>query len=65
MEDRIVELELRFTEQQRLLQDLSDVVYAQERAVERLRLEVAVLREKLAAEPGLVDGTVNERPPHY
>lgn len=65
MEQRIVELELRFTEQQRMLQELSDVLYAQGRELERLQAEVAVLREKLAAEPGLVDATVVERPPHY
>jgi SlyX protein len=65
MEERIAELELRYTEQQRMLQELSDVVYAQTRLVERLELEVAALREKVAAEPGLVDPTVDELPPHY
>jgi SlyX protein len=65
MEERIAELELRYTEQQRMLQELSDVVYAQTRVVERLELEVAALREKVVAEPGLVDSTVDELPPHY
>lgn len=66
MEERIVELELRFTEQQRLLQELSDVVYAQAQALERVEHELAAIGQKLAAlEPGLVDGTVPERPPHY
>jgi SlyX protein len=65
MEERIAELELRYTEQQRMLQELSDVVYAQTRVVERLELEVAALRAKMAVEPGLVDSTVDELPPHY
>ena len=65
MEKRIIELELRFTEQQQLLGELSDVLYAQGKALERLEAEVAVLREKLAGEPGLVEATVTERPPHY
>jgi SlyX protein len=65
MEERIVELELRFTEQQALLGELSDVLYAQGKALERLEAEVAGLREKLAAEPGLVDTSTDERPPHY
>jgi len=65
MEERIIELELRFTEQQALLGELSDVLYAQGKALERLQAEVAVLREKLAEEPGMVDATVVERPPHY
>ncbi|MGZ5958612.1 MAG: SlyX family protein, partial [Myxococcaceae bacterium] len=43
MEERIVELELRFTEQQRLLQELSEVVYAQGRALERLEHELGAM----------------------
>jgi SlyX protein len=66
MEERIVELELRFTEQQRLLQELSDVVYAQAQSLERLEHELAAMGQKVAAmEPGLVDATVAERPPHF
>lgn len=66
MEKRIIELEVKFTEQQRLLQELSDVVYAQGRMLERLEHELAVVGKKLAAmEPGLVDATVSERPPHF
>jgi len=64
MEDRIVELEIRFTEQQQLLQELSDVVYAQQRAIDALTLELQRLREKIP-EPGLVDAAVQEKPPHY
>ena len=66
MEERIVELELRFTEQQALLGELSDVLYAQGKALERLEAEVAALRGKLAAaEPGLLEATDEEQPPHY
>ena len=66
MEERIVELELRFTEQQRLLQELSDVVYAQSQTLDRLQHELAAMGQKLAAmEPGLVDATVTESPPHF
>ena len=53
MEERIVELELKFTEQQRLLQELSDVVYVQGQSLERLEHELAAMGQKLAAiEPG-------------
>ena len=66
MEERIVELELRFTEQQRLLQELSDVVYAQGQSLERLEHDLAVMGQKVAAmEPGLVDANLVERPPHF
>ena len=66
MRERIVELELKFTEQQRLLQELSEVVYAQGQSLERLEHELAAMGQKLVAmEPGLVDATAVERPPHF
>ena len=67
MEERIVELELKVPEQQRLLQELSDVVYAQGQSLERLEHELVAMGQKLAAamEPGLVDASFGERPPHF
>ena len=65
MEERIIELELRFTEQQAFVQELSDVLIHQQRELNLLRETVQVLRKKLEAEPGMVDATANERPPHY
>lgn len=65
LEGRIAELELRFLEQERLLQELSGVLYAQQRALDALRAEVAHLGKKLQAEPGLVDASEKEPPPHY
>jgi SlyX protein len=64
-EGRLTELEIRFTEQQQLLGELSEVLYAQQRKLDRLEAEVDVLRQKLAAEPGLVDANTQEKPPHY
>lgn len=64
MESRIIELELRFTEQQHLLQELSEVVYAQQRTLDLLTAELRVLRQKVP-EPGIVDAAENEKPPHY
>jgi len=65
MEPRIVELEIRFTEQQAMLQQLSDVVYAQQRTIDKLRADLERLAKKLAGEPGLVDAHADEKPPHY
>ncbi len=64
-EARIVELEIRYTQQQELLQELNEVVYAQQRMLDTLRAEVDWLRKKLESEPGLVDAKQHERPPHY
>jgi len=65
MEERITELELRFTEQERMLQELSSVLFAQQRELDALRAQVANLEKKLQAEPGLVDASEKDRPPHY
>ena len=62
---RLTELEIRFTQQQELLQELSGVLYAQQRELDLLRLEVGALKKKLEGDPGLVDARQQERPPHY
>ena len=64
-ESRIVELELRYMQQQELLQELNDVLYAQRRELDALRADVEFLRKKLEGEPGLVDARQQEKPPHY
>ncbi|MET0405916.1 MAG: SlyX family protein [Cystobacter sp.] len=64
-EPRIVELELRYMQQQELLQELSEVLYEQGRELEALRTEVLRMKKKLEGEPGLVDARQQEKPPHY
>jgi SlyX protein len=64
-EERLNELELRFTEQAHALEELSDVVFRQQRAIDGLTAELKRLQEKLAAEPGLVDAQRQDKPPHY
>lgn len=62
---RIIELEIRFMQQQELLQELSDVLYGQQKLIDGLRAEVEQLKKKLEGDPGLVDARQHERPPHY
>jgi len=64
-EPRFIELELRYMQQADLLQQLSDVLYAQQQELNALRVEVEALKRKLEGEPGLVDAKQQERPPHY
>lgn len=66
MEDRITELELRYTQQQDELQKLGDVVWEQSRLLERLELELRQLRQAVAsADPSGGEPMPDERPPHY
>jgi SlyX protein len=64
-ESRLMDLELRYMQQSELLQQLSDVLYTQQRALDALKAEVERLKSKLEGDPGLVDAKQQERPPHY
>ena len=64
LEKRIVDLELRYMQQERLAHELSDVVAAQQRAIDRLAAELKVLREQVLA-AGAEAPAKDERPPHY
>ena len=63
MEDRIDELEARYTLQQDLITELSDVIARHEKDLERLRKLVEDLRAP--AEKGQLPFDPNESPPHY
>lgn len=62
---RLAELELKFTEQAHLLEELSQVVYRQQRQLDALAAQVARLDKRVEAEPGLVDASRDDKPPHY
>jgi SlyX protein len=65
LEDRVVELELKFTEQQALLEDLSGVVHTQDKELALLRAEVIRLQGRLGAVEERVPLAAAEKPPHY
>ncbi len=52
-------------ELERLVEELNQVVYRQQQQLDGLSKTVTQLSEKLRAEPGLVDASVDEKPPHY
>jgi SlyX protein len=64
LEERLVELELRFTHQQRFLDELSDVVARQQRDLDLALAQLRQLHSATAA--GAAPTTPHdERPPHY
>jgi uncharacterized coiled-coil protein SlyX len=63
MEERVQDLEIRFTLQQDLLHQLSDVVARHEQEITRLRLKLEELRSTRAT--GQLPLEVDEKPPHY
>ena len=67
MEERIIELELRFMHQEHTIQELNDAVCRQEQVIERLEREMVMLREqlRLLAPSASLDASEEEPPPHY
>jgi SlyX protein len=60
MEARLDALEIRYTHLERLVDELSQVIFGQQKLIDRLSAEVTLLRNN-------VSGTTapSERPPHY
>lgn len=67
MNDRVAELEIRLSFQDKALQDLNDVVVRQQREIDRLANEVDALKARLhATMPSLIATEAEETPPpHY
>ncbi|MFO0552878.1 MAG: SlyX family protein [Polyangiaceae bacterium] len=62
--DRVTELEIRYAHQERLLEELSLVLYEQRRVVEELESRVADLERRLR-EMDEPTGGEEAPPPHY
>jgi uncharacterized coiled-coil protein SlyX len=62
MEQRLVDLEVRYTHLEREVAELSQVVFEQRRAIDQLNKQMAESRRVLAS---LGEPVRNEPPPHY
>jgi len=65
-EERLIEIEIKLTRQEDLLDELNQALYAQQRKIDELQALCAALAEQLrrrAQEPG--ERLPHERPPHY
>ncbi len=67
MEERITELELKFMQQELVIQELNDTVFRQEQMISRLERQINRLSELLRAfDPATIrDQRDEENPPHY
>ncbi len=66
-EERLIELEIRYSHQEDFLQQLNGIVVAQQKTIERLEKEILDLKRSLNTEGG-VSGTrslKDDVPPHY
>lgn len=70
MQEKIIDLETKFSFQEDLLQDLNEEVLRQQRQIEALALQLELVKEQLAdllahdGEPR-ADNPQEETPPHY
>jgi uncharacterized coiled-coil protein SlyX len=62
MESRLVDLEVRYTHLERQVAELSDVVFAQQRAIDSLLRQLTSTKADLAQ---LSEPLANDKPPHY
>lgn len=64
-EDRIIELETRLAEQERTLQEISDVLVHQEKLIERLTARLTASDDRITELEAGLPVPANEKPPHY
>lgn len=62
---RLTTLEERYAHLEKLVTELNDVIYRQQRELDALQQQVAQLKEKTSGDQGIVDPSQQERPPHY
>jgi SlyX protein len=68
IDERLIEIEVKITSQEDLTQELSRLVYQQQKQIDELRLACTALIKRMgdaAADEGAADPYANEKPPHY
>ena len=67
-DDRMIDLETRLIHQERVIEELSDVVAAQAREIERLLARLGITERALADQADALEragAPVHQKPPHY
>jgi uncharacterized coiled-coil protein SlyX len=64
VEDQLIDLEIRFTHQGKVIATLDEVVREFAARVERLERQLTALQSQTPP-PGNAGGTLDEPPPHY
>lgn len=64
-EQRFETLEVRYAQLERVVHELSDVVWKQQKTIDLLADQIRQLKDRVGQETGLVDASRTDRPPHY
>lgn len=65
VEERVIELEIRSAHFEKLASELSEVIYQQQKDLDLMRVTLDQLRDRMGADPGLVESSRDDKPPHY
>lgn len=67
METRFIDLETKIAHQELLLEELSQVLYEQQKTIDKLEARLTLLSKRMdeAVEGGPEVGPANQKPPHY
>jgi SlyX protein len=67
IDERLIEIEVKITSQEDLTQELSRLVYQQQKQIDELRRTCTALVKRMgaAADEGAADPYATEKPPHY
>jgi SlyX protein len=63
-EDRLEKIETRLAYQEKTIKDLNDVVYEQQKQIDKLASTCEMLMDLVRKNAGS-DAPANEKPPHY
>lgn len=66
-EQRITELEIRFAHQDMFIQELNETVVSQQKKIELLEKALLDLKGAVSSNDGVtkIQGTIEDKPPHY
>ncbi len=64
-ETRLADLEVKCAHLEKMVSDLSEVMWRQQKELDALKDAYRGIKDKMSGDPGLVDASINERPPHY
>lgn len=63
--DRLVDIEIKISHQEDLVETLNQTIYQQGRRIDQLEAMVAALADHLRTLQSSRQGPLNEKPPHY
>ncbi|MBP2302974.1 SlyX family protein [Azospirillum picis] len=66
LEQRMADLEIRLAHHERMAEEMSEVIYAQGKTIDRLTAQVQRMRDRLEAAEYAIRSPQDDRPPpHY